>query len=132
MRILAAILLAAGLAYALNRWAYGRLGVSVILLVGPVAEELLKTGLAVMLSAALWPVHFGFGFLEAVSDLWQRPRKLPQIGYIAALGSLVGHGAFGAVTLWAWSTTDSLAWGLIAGIGLHLLWNMWVVQLVRS
>lgn len=132
MQALLAILLASTAAYLSNRWLVRRLGNLSIITIVPVLEELLKTGSSVLMSASLWWVHLGFGALEAVSDILQRPRPFPVVGYIAAWCSLVGHGAFAAVTIWGWAATGSLLWGLLLGSGLHLLWNVSVARLVEQ
>jgi len=132
LQVLLAILLASTAAYLSNRLLVRSLGNISIITVVPVLEELLKTGSATLLSASLWRVHLGFGFLEAVSDIRQRPRPFPLVGYVAAWCSLVGHGAFAAVTVWGLSATGSLLWGLLLGSGLHLLWNVSVARLVEQ
>ncbi len=132
MQVLLAILLASTAAYLSNRLVVRSFGNISIITIVPVLEELLKTGSAALLSASLWWVHLGFGFLEAVSDILQRPRPFPLVGYVAAWCSLVGHGAFAAVTVWGLSSTGSLMWGLLLGSGLHLLWNVSVARLVEQ
>lgn len=132
MHTLLAIALASTTAYLFNRLLVRRLGSSSIITVVPILEELLKTGSSVLLSASLWWVHLGFGVLEAVFDILQRPRPFPLVGYLAASCSVIGHGAFAAVTIWGWSATGNLVWGLLLGCGLHLLWNVWVTRLTEQ
>jgi hypothetical protein len=132
LHTLLALLLASTAAYLINRLVFERLGTWSLVTVVPLVEELLKTGLAVLLQASLWWVHVGFGALEASLDIRQRPRPAPMVGYLAAWCSVIGHGAFGAVTMWGWSSTGSWLWGYALGSGLHLLWNVWVVRLAAE
>lgn len=126
-----ATLLASTAAYLLNRRLVNRWGSLGLIAVVPVLEELLKTGSSLLFSASLWWVHLGFGTLEALFDITQRPRPLPLVGYVAAGCSLIGHGAFAAVTLWGWSVTGTPLYGLLFGCGVHLLWNVWVTCLAE-
>ena len=131
MQTLFAVLLASIAAYLTNRFLVSHLGNWSTITVVPILEELFKTGIGVLLSASLWWVHIGFGALEAIFDILQRPRSLPMVGYLAAWCSVIGHGAFGVVTIWGWLNTGKLAWGIALGSGLHLLWNVWIVRLAE-
>lgn len=131
LHTLLALLAASSAAYLINRHLFGRLGRWGLVTVVPLTEEALKTGIAVWLAASLWWVHVGFGVLEGVFDILQRPRPYPLIGYLAAWCSVIGHGAFGAVTLWGWSGTGRWLWGLALGSALHLLWNVWILRLTE-
>ncbi len=131
MRTLLAILLATAAAYLLNRRLVNRFGNPSLITVIPVIEELLKTGSSLLFSVSLWWVHLGFGALEALLDIVQRPRPLPVVGYLAAGCSFIGHGAFAAVTIWGWSATGRAVYGLLLGCGVHLLWNVWVTCLAE-
>ncbi len=131
MQTIFVIGMSSALAYLINRSLFGRLGTWGIITLVPVVEELLKTGLAALLGAAVWWVHIGFGVIEGLFDISQRPNPVPQLGYLAAWCSVIGHGAFGSVTIWAWSQTGSVYWGLATGMGLHLLWNVWIVRITQ-
>lgn len=132
MQTVLAIAMSSAFAYLINRRLFGWLGTWGVTAVVPIVEELLKTGLTVIVGGSIWWVHIIFGIIEGLFDIWQRPRVVPQLGYLAAWCSVIGHGAFGSATIWAWNTTGSMYWGLAAGMGLHLLWNIWAVRITQS
>jgi hypothetical protein len=129
VRSLIALAIASGMAYVANRYLVSRLGTIALITLVPPLEELLKTGATILLQASIWWVHLGFGLLEAAVNLGRNPRSLPEVGFLAAIGSIVGHAAFGVITLWGQSRSGHWLGGLALGSGLHLLWNMWVVRL---
>lgn len=123
MKALAAALLAAGFAFVLNRWSIKRFGLAEVIWIGPLGEELLKTGIAIIWGTDIVPVHVFFGMLEALSDM----RAGTPHRYAAALASVVGHGAFGYATMWGYMNHASLWRGFLIGIAAHVAWNCCVL-----
>ena len=88
MRSLIALAIASGMAYVANRYLVSRLGTIALITLVPPLEELLKTGATILLQASIWWVHLGFGLLEAAVNLGRNPRSLPEVGFLAAIGSI--------------------------------------------
>lgn len=117
--------LLSGLAAALLSWlingrvvtAYGDNGVA---FVGPAVEEGLKTGLAILFGAPLLVAHMVFGLIEAGWELYTY-RRIP-----AGLIAFFSHGIYGWVTKIV-ADHGGLILGLLAGYGVHVLWNYWVI-----
>lgn len=120
----AAALLATGFAFLINRWGIRRFGFAEVMWIGPVIEELAKTGTAMILGAAIVPVHFLFGVFEAVFDIWTGASHR----YIAAFVSVAGHSAFGYITVWGTGFFSAWWGGLLFGIAAHVFWNSYVVM----
>lgn len=131
MRTLAAIVLASWAAYWLNRHWVAQAGPVALITIVPVLEECLKLGFAVCLSGNIWWVHFGFGWSEAIFSIWQHSQRWVQFGLVAAICSVVGHAAFGAITVWG-IKQGGWGMGLILGSSLHMAWNGWVVYLAQE
>jgi hypothetical protein len=118
-----AALLATAFSYVVNRWGITRFGLAEVMWVGPVMEEVAKTGMAWILDTAVWPVHLYFGTMEGLLDI----RTGASHRYGAALVSLAGHSIFGYATLWGTRAFSSIAVGMMLGIGIHVLWNSYVI-----
>jgi hypothetical protein len=123
MSELAAAMLAAGVAFVINRGGIRRFGIAEVVWIGPIMEELGKTGIAVVFGASLVPVHAFFGLLEAMLDLWTGTAHR----YAAAFISVVGHSAFGYITMWSYEFFSNWWGGVIAGIVAHVFWNSYVI-----
>lgn len=123
MNELAAALLAAGAAFLINRGGIRKFGIAEVVWIGPVIEELGKTGIAMILGASIVPAHAFFGVLEAIWDLWAGTANR----YTAAFISIFGHSVFGYVTMWGYAYFSSWWGGVITGIAAHVFWNSYVV-----
>lgn len=124
MNELAAALLAAGFAFIINRWGIRKFGFAEVVWIGPVIEELGKTGIAIVVGAGVVAVHMFFGVLEAIFDIWTgTPHR-----YAAALISVAGHSAFGYMTIWGHASVSSWWGGVLVGIVAHVFWNSYVIM----
>lgn len=124
MNELAAALLAAGFAFVSNRWGIKKFGFAEVVWIGPVMEELGKTGIAIIIGAGVVAVHVVFGIIEALFDIWaDTPRR-----YAAALISIAGHSAFGYITIGGYTFFASWWGGVLAGIVAHVFWNSYVIM----
>lgn len=110
--------LAAGLSFILNKALLKLVGLQSIITISPVVEELSKTMFAYFLAADILVTHLTFGVIEASYD-WMKSRGK---GVTAAILSIIGHGLFGAVTLFTAQQAE-IYMGLAAGIIMHLIWN---------
>ncbi|KKM10936.1 hypothetical protein SY88_11060 [Clostridiales bacterium PH28_bin88] len=128
-RTILAGLLAAGVAWAVNRWLVGTWGNRVITGLVPLVEEVVKTGLAVGMGVNILPVHTVFGAVELVSD-FASPRP-PAKSIPAGALALAGHLLFGYLTAAGYTATGRWWWGLVAGIAVHLTWNTLAVKVSR-
>jgi len=126
-RVLLAGLLAAGLAMAANM-VLKRAGRAGVAYYGPLLEECLKTGWALILNVSVPGVHIFFGIFEALGDcLWGgRFKKL------AALSAVTAHTAFGLITYYAISRGYPVLTSVLAAAGFHMLWNVGVLKISES
>lgn len=128
MVFIGAGLLAAILAYIVNRLGIRLTGMAGIIFFVPLVEEMAKTFSAYYLGASIILTHLVFGLVEAVYDLATSPKK----GLTAGIVSVLGHSLFGGATSLAYFYSDNILIGLIAGLTIHVLWNGVVIKyLVR-
>lgn len=121
-------LLAAILAYIINRLGIRLTGVEGIIFFVPLVEEMAKTFSAYYLGTSILLTHLVFGLVEAVYDLVTSPKQ----GLTAGLVSVLGHSLFGGATSLAYFYSNNILIGLIAGLIIHVLWNGVVIKyLVR-
>lgn len=116
-------LIAATVAYSINRLLVRRFGIQVIVFITPILEEGLKTGLAFFFRTSILSVHLLFGMIEGIYDLITAKQ-----GISAGLMSVVWHGVFGGVTIFVSSIMGNLVYGLLAAIFLHYIGNNLVVN----
>lgn len=69
-----------------------------------------------------------FGLVEGGIDIKNNGKK----GIYPALFSVLGHWAFGYITLTVFSLTSILPYGVFAGICGHIIYNSLVVGVVNS
>lgn len=126
-KVLLAGLLAAGSAMAANM-ALKRAGRAGVSYYGPLLEECLKTGWALILNVSVPGVHIFFGIFEALGDyVWGgRFKKL------AALSAVTAHTAFGLITYFAINRGYPVLTSVLAAAGVHVLWNVSVLRLSES
>lgn len=117
-------LTAAAAAWLINRYLVARAGERAVIWLVPPVEELLKTGLAIMLGASLPLSHGVFGLLEAVYDYLASARW----GFWAGLSSIGSHYLLGLCTLFVYKALAS--WVLSIGLAslLHVLWNLAMIR----
>ena len=126
--------LAALVAGLLNHLLLGQRVRKVPATLGPLVEETLKTGLALVTGVSLPGVHSAFGLVEGLWDLGRRPVKSgPDRGYFTrwgpALAALGGHTLFGWLVFLAYNRTGQpgLAWAM--GLLAHVAWNRGIISL---
>ncbi|WP_051273345.1 hypothetical protein [Desulfotruncus alcoholivorax] len=96
----------------------------VIVLLGPVVEEIAKTGSAMLFNAGIFYTHVVFGSLELVMDTLRRRGVWP------GLAALVLHSILGFATQWLLGLYGSLALALTVAVLLHAMWNYTSVVLL--
>lgn len=116
-------MLTASFSFLANRALLKYIGPEVIITYSPMLEEAAKTLLSYFLAADIVAAHLTFGLLEAIYD-WHNS---PQNRFWAAAASVLGHGAFGLVTIVLLFLSGSIWAGLAGGTITHLLWNRTVV-----
>ena len=118
-------LLAAFLAYVINRASHKPVGRLTGSLFTPIIEELLKTLLAQLFASSILLVHTGFGIVEAMTDRVHSKRPTMAAGL-----AVTTHTLFGAVTVLGWNYYNIYV-GISASVLLHMLWNSFVYDLVN-
>ncbi|MBP2644589.1 MAG: hypothetical protein H6Q75_29 [Firmicutes bacterium] len=111
--------LMASLSFLLNRFALRYFGVNAIITYGPVLEESLKSLPAYFLGANIFLIHAIFGCCEGLYDFFSGRNRV-----LAAIASICGHSAFGAVTVTVLLASDNLEAGIAAAILVHVAWNI--------
>lgn len=117
-------MLTASLSFLMNRALLKMVGPQVIISFSPILEEAAKTLLSYYLGADILAAHVTFGVLEAIYD-WLHSEDDK---FRAAMFSVAGHGAFGAVTVMLLFLSGSIGLGLCGGMVAHLAWNKAVVM----
>lgn len=126
MNFLATGMLAALLAFLINRLGVRRLGMEGIIFFVPLSEELSKTLLAYFLASSIFLTHLVFGIIEACYDLSTSPKK----GLAAGAVSIIGHSLFGGGTTLVYFYSHNLLFGILTGLLLHVFWNGVVMKLL--
>jgi len=124
MAYLVACLMAA-LSFLLNRMMVGYVGFRVAITYSAIIEELSKSLPAFILGADMLVTHATFGLIEAGYD-WQTSKNHR---VTAAAFSLLGHSFFGLVTIASLDATGSIVSALVAGILVHLVWNVTIMRI---
>lgn len=119
MTFLLAGLMAAGFCWLLNGHLAGVFGRFWMVIPGPALEELLKTGISLLLGADILAGHLVFGAVEALRDL--QGGKTGDI--LAAAASLAGHGFFGLLAATVYVKTGLLWVAVVLPLIAHFLWN---------
>ncbi len=118
-------LLAAGVAWVMNRFVVKYLGEAAIIWVIPWLEEVIKTSMAIFSGASLILTHGFFGLVEAFHDYLASPRW----GMLAGFFSIMSHWFYGWVTVVLYEQTSSWLVGLFCAGVLHVFWNYVMVRL---
>ncbi len=119
MRIILAAGLAALFAISINRAAVRGWGRPAIVLMVPLIEEGLKTGLGLAAGASLLGAHLLFGVFEAIYDGAIDPRRQVSL----ALSSILGHLLFGGITVLSLWLSGSPYLSIGAAVLAHCGWN---------
>lgn len=121
--ILLAALLAAGLAIAANML-LKRAGYIGLAYGGPVLEECIKTGSAIIFNVSVPGTHILFGIMEAVGDYaWGGKWKI-----LSAISGMIAHTIFGLVTYFLMGVYPVFI-SVLAAITVHMVWNITVLKL---
>lgn len=123
----------AGLTAAASAWLINRNlvihgGDRAIIWLVPPFEELLKTGLALLIGSDVMLTHGVFGFLEAIHDY----RTSPRWGLAAGLASIVSHYSLGYGTVVFSRVFYSWITAVFASSLLHILWNLFMVRFIEA
>lgn len=113
-------LLAAFLAFIINRYLVYRLGNEAIIYIIPILEELLKTGFYYIFGGNLIIIHLIFGLIEGIFDYFNNK--------LAALLALISHLSFGYITLIIWKASN-LALAILVTSLIHMSWNYLIGRL---
>lgn len=110
------------------------IGDKVVYTIAPIAEEILKTAPAYLISGinslkTIVYIHVLFGIGEALLDI----KKADEPGeWKAAPLSIVSHFIFGLITIWIWTLTDLWYGGIIASILIHCAYNYLIMRIVSG
>lgn len=122
--IILAAISAAGLATAANLL-LKRAGYAGIAYYGPLFEEWMKTGSALILDVSIPGTHMLFGVLEAVGDCaWGGKKK-----FLAALCGVMAHTVFGLITYFLIGAGYPVYLAVFASIAAHVAWNTAILKL---
>lgn len=92
-----------------------------------IIEEFLKTYGGYVLGQILL-VHIVFGVVEGFIDI----RNNGKMGVLPAIFSLLGHAAFGYITVTVYNLTGNITYGLLSGVFSHVIYNTLVVGVVNN
>lgn len=122
--LLLAALLAAGFSIGLNSL-FRQAGWAGIVYMGPLYEELLKTGLALFFNVSVPGTHLVFGMLEAaVERAWEGRRRL-----WAGIFGIAAHCSFGLITYFIIKSGFQVFIAVTAATAVHAAWNRMVLKL---
>ena len=114
------------ISYVFNTYMYQRLK-DYSTLTAAILEESLKT-YGGFIAGNIILAHIAFGLVEGIIDIRNNGRK----GVYPAIFSLLGHWAFGYITITVYNLTGVLLYGILAGIFWHIIYNYLVVVVVNS
>jgi hypothetical protein len=112
--------------YIFNMKAYKTFGEKAITYIGPIMEELLKTGLALAFGGSVFFSHMVFGVIEGLNDFFANQGAS---AYYSGILGVVSHGIFGIITCWGMNCFPNFIEGIVPALFLHILWNhlvMWI------
>jgi len=117
---------AALISYHLNAKALKTFGKRAISYGAPIVEELLKTGLAVLLGGDIMASHVTFGTAEAFYDL-SKNRGASSV--YACIAGFFSHALFGVITVYVAKVTSQVLCGIAVSAAVHMLWNYAVMEI---
>lgn len=120
----------AGSLSAVVSWVFNKATLSIsdtkaIIYLVPFTEEVTKSSLAIIIGAPLVLSHLFFGMIEAVFDQFNNKN-----GFLAGMVSILGHTLFGYITYIVFVYKESYLFGIFAGYLLHMLWNLFVMEII--
>ncbi|MBO8138094.1 MAG: hypothetical protein H0Z40_08155 [Desulfotomaculum sp.] len=92
---------------------------------GPAVEEVLKSGLPVLLDASIFLTHASFGFVEAVWEF-----KTYGSTKLAPLGAAFSHIFLGFAAQVIFNNLGILP-AVAAASGIHILWNFFIMHKLK-
>ncbi len=114
------------LSYTVNTYLFIRLkDYSVIL--AAILEEFLKTYGGFLVGYILI-THLTFGIIEGLVDIRNNGTR----GILPSIFSVLGHWAFGYLTIVVFNLTGTLLYGVLTGIFTHVIYNSMVIGLVNN
>lgn len=116
--------IAAVLAWQVNKFFLGLWAGKRWVYLAPLVEEASKTAAAVLFGGDILLTHLAFGAVEGFWEYFNRRN-----GYYAGLAALASHSIFGFVTLYVYRFYDVLPPALISGFLAHITWNCLVLEL---
>ncbi|SJZ74256.1 hypothetical protein [Selenihalanaerobacter shriftii] len=119
MNIILVGLIAAVVTMLINRYLVAEAGNLVIIYLVPFVEEVVKSFSAYFWQTNILLVHLVFGAIEAIYDFYSTSEH----GVLAGSFSLLGHFAFGYITLFIYLKSNSILLGVLAATTVHTLWN---------
>ncbi|WP_028306555.1 hypothetical protein [Desulfitibacter alkalitolerans] len=124
MAFIIAGLMASLMAWVFDRYIFSKEGLKGVVFFGPFAEELFKTGLALIFNTSIILTHIVFGFAEAVMDYKNTKKSL------GAMVSLVSHTILGIITYGLFILLGSIYIALLIAAIVHISWNKFVMDIV--
>ncbi|GAB6086116.1 hypothetical protein [Alkaliphilus crotonatoxidans] len=118
-------ILAAFFAYLLNKVILKRFGGNSLIMIVPLAEELIKTLAAMVINRNILATHIVFGIIEGGYDIFNSPKK---IGKLAALASILSHSLFGYITLLVFNRSQSIFIAILVAWLFHSGWNWYITK----
>ncbi|WP_258360696.1 hypothetical protein [Moorella sulfitireducens (nom. illeg.)] len=128
--VLAGILAAVaawGINYALLEMGFRKR--ALLIYIGTLGEEILKTGMSFLMGVPLAGVHAVFGIVEAGWELSGASRGRGRGGLRPALAAVAGHTLFGLLASLALVRSGRADLALVIGFLAHLVWNRLVLYL---
>lgn len=99
-------------------------GKQILAIFGPVVEETLKTGLALIFKTPIIAVHVIFGLVEGLWEIVNKPHSIGPV--MAAWG---GHTFFGLLAYVSYNITEQSGIAWMSGLLAHLVWNRLILTL---
>ncbi|MBS3970359.1 MAG: hypothetical protein KGZ94_09615 [Clostridia bacterium] len=124
MAFIIAGLLASFMAWVFDRYIFSKEGLKGVVFLGPFAEELFKTGLALIFSTSIILTHIVFGLAEAIMDYKNTQKSL------GAIVSLASHALLGIITYGLFILLGSIYIALLIAVIGHVSWNKFVMGIV--
>jgi hypothetical protein len=106
--------------------AYKIFGEKAITYMGPIMEEMLKTGLALAFGGSVLFSHIIFGIIEGLNDFFANKGAR---AYYSGVSGLISHGIYGVVTCWGMNYFSYFIDGVMPALFIHILWNHLVMRI---
>ncbi|WP_353893353.1 hypothetical protein PRVXH_000074 [Proteinivorax hydrogeniformans] len=113
-------------AYFINTFVYAK-SKDYSVIAAAVVEETLKT-IGGLIAGSILYLHITFGVIEALTEIKIKER----VSVLPAIFSILGHTAFGYITITVYRLTGNVFYGILSGIFSHIIYNSLVIGLVNS